>query len=807
MLNKKIELLAPVGNRESLFAAVQNGADAVYLGGKLFSARQFANNFDYEQLKEAVEYAHLRDVKVYVTVNILIDDGEINETIDYIKYLYNIDVDGIIVQDLGLVYLLRKIFPDFHIHGSTQMTINNLPGAVFLGNLGFKRIVLAREVPLEEINHISKGVDIQLEGFIHGALCVCYSGQCLMSSVLGERSGNRGKCAQPCRMPYSIVDYYKDIIPFSDWNKKYILSPKDLNTLDYINHIINSGIVSLKIEGRMKRPEYVATVVKYYRKVLDLGIDSITEEDKKDVLQIFNRGFTKGMMFRDFGKDFISYERPDNRGLFIGQVVGFDREYVRIKLYEDVEEGDGIELETLKGDYVGIQLNLSASKGSTIKIEKTANISKGSKVYKTSSNLLLKKAKESYENEKIKYPIDMEVKIAIGKPGELTIKYEDKTYKIYSDFIVEKSQRVALTEEKVMEQLSKLNDTVYYIDNIKIDIEPESFMPIRAINGLRRDAVAIIDDIRKNFNNRNPIGPKEYENRIKKYFKFNKLENQIKNNISISVLKREQFDQLNLNKLNRLYIGFYDGLKEAVSKAKDQGKEIYILTDKILYNKDLNRLKNRIKPVIDMIDGISVSNLGTFQFVKDNFNVKIHGDIGLNIFNSFAVNLLKEEGLESITLSPELNMDQIENICGKGSIIYETIGYGYLPLMVTKHCPMSLIKNCKDDSNCKSCPYSEGYGLKDRKDINFYMERKEGFTTIYNSVPLMVLDSLHQIYNKGVNMLRLDFTFERERIEELQDIYYNYAKGVITKDEANKFINEYRDKNNITRGHYFRGVI
>lgn len=739
MLNKRVELLAPVGSMDSLFAAVENGADAVYLGGKLFNARQFASNFDYEELKSAVEYAHLRNVKVYITVNILIDDKEMRKTLDYIKYLYEIDVDGLILQDLGLAYLVREFFPDLDLHASTQMTINNLPGVIFLQNLGFKRVVLARETSLEEIENIHKNSEIELEGFIHGALCVSYSGQCLMSSIIGGRSGNRGTCAQPCRMAYTIVDYYKEQSLSDQWQNKYFLSPKDLNTLEYLDTIINSGIISLKIEGRMKKPEYVATVVKNYRKALDLGKNSITEEDKEDILQIFNRGFTKGMMLKDFGRNFISYDRPDNRG--------------------------------------------------------------------NPSDQLLNKAKDSFKEEKIKYPIQMNMNIIIGKPAKLTIKYKEQSFSIESNFIVERGKRVALTEERIIEQLSKLNDTVYYIEDVKINLEEGAFLPISVINGLRRDIVEKLDNERKNFNNRNPISHKEYETKVNKYFNFTKPDIKNESKVNISVQTKEQFNQLNLSKLDRIYLGFEEGLKDAILKAKEKDKEVFLLTEKILYQKDFNQLKTIIKPLEYLIDGISVSNIGTLQWVKDNFNIKTHGDIGLNIFNSFIVKHLKNQGLNSITLSPELNIHQIGEICQKDSINFETIGYGYLPLMVTNHCPMSLIKNCKDSTNCNNCSFNKGYALKDRKGMNFYMERRKNTTIIYNSVPLMVLDSLNQIYKRKVNMIRLDFTFEKENIKELQEIYYNYSKGMVSEDIVMKFVEDYRKNNDITKGHYFRGVI
>lgn len=803
MTIKKVELLAPVGSMESLYAAVQNGADAVYLGGKLFSARQYASNFDYEELKEAVEYCHLRNVKVYVTVNVLIDDGEMKKTLDYIKYLYDINVDGLIVQDLGLSHMVRKIFPRFELHASTQMTINNLPGAIFLKNLGFKRVVLARETPLEEIRKIHENVDIELEAFVHGALCVSYSGQCLMSSILGGRSGNRGKCAQPCRMPYSIVDYSNGKIAFSEWDKKYVLSPKDLNTLEKIYELINAGVVSLKIEGRMKRPEYVATVVKMYRKVLDLGIDSLNEEEKKDVIQIFNRGFTKGISFGDFGRKFISYDRPDNRGVLAGRVVKIDKNNLYIKLDIEVEKGDGIELSTAKGQTIGTVLNNGGLKGQILKINKINNVQIGSKVYRTSSVKLLEKARQSYERENKKFPIDIYVDISIGKPARLRVKYNDNMLEITSDHIVEEAKKVSLTGERVLEQLSKLNDTVYFIDNIKINLEENSFMPVSTINDLRRQAIERLDKLRLT-PLRTKINDYDYNNKVNKYFTFSSKDNNDKL-ISVSVNNKKQFDKLNLNKLDRVYIGFDEDLENSILKVKEKNKEVYINTDRIMYLDDFNKLKSKIDSVKGIIDGVSVSNLGTLQFVKENYDLNIHGNIGLNVFNSFTVKALEAEGLKSVTLSPELTLNQIEKIGSRSSLNLETIGYGYLPLMTMKHCPMSLVKNCKDDLSCESCKFSQGYGLKDRKGVNFCMERKNKVTRIYNSLPLMVLDSLHKIYDAGISFIRIDFTFEEE-IEEIQDIYYSFAKGLVSKEEVDLVLDKYREKG-ITKGHYYRGII
>lgn len=367
-MKNKTELLAPVGSMESLHAAIENGADAVYLGGTLFNARASATNFNNEELREAVNIAHLKGVKVYITCNILVDQSEMEEVLDYIKYLYEIDVDAIIVQDLGLLNLVRRLFPDLAVHASTQMTINNEYGVKHLEESGVTRVVLARETPIYEISRIKSSSNMELEGFVHGALCVSYSGQCLMSSLIGGRSGNRGTCAQPCRMAYSIVDENGKLV--KDWDKKYVLSPKDLNTIDYIPTMIEAGISSLKIEGRLKKPEYVATIVKSYRTSLDQGNGAISETDKKDIAQMFNRGFTKGVGLGDFGRSFISYEKPGNQGILLGTVNRVDKYKVYVDLKEDVNEGDIIEFELSNGELKGMKMPFDAKAYSKVAIEK-----------------------------------------------------------------------------------------------------------------------------------------------------------------------------------------------------------------------------------------------------------------------------------------------------------------------------------------------------------------------------------------------------------------------------------------------------
>lgn len=804
-MKKQIELLAPVGSIDSLYAAVQNGANAVYLGGKLFNARHSASNFDSSELKEAIKYAHLNEVKVYITVNILLDDKEIEDTLDYVRFLYGIDADAIIVQDIGLASLVRELFPKLAIHASTQMTINNLYGAKHLEEMGFTRVVLARETPLREIQDIKANTNIELESFVHGALCVSYSGQCLMSSMIGGRSGNRGRCAQPCRMQYSITDKEGGLV--DGWDKRYALSPRDLNTIEHLDKIIDSGITSLKIEGRMKRPEYVATIVSNYRRALDQGLETITEQDKNNITQIFNRQFTKGIILDDFGENFISYDRPDNRGTILGYVSRVDKYKVYIMLEEDVEKGDGIELSLQNGGYKGLKLPLDGKKGTILTLEKAGFIEKDSLVYKTSSQALLNTAKSSYVDNKKTYPLDIKIDIRIGEKPTIELSYKDHRVNLSLDTAVERGQKISLDREKVTEQLSKLGDTNYYLSTLEIKLEDGSFLPMSVLNKLRRDGIEELNNLVMNFHKRNPIKDEEYK--IKKYNILNLAteEKNFRNKLSVLVNNRSQYEQLNKGKLDRVYLGFYDGIDDIIYDLKNRGKEVFIWTDKILYTDDLNRLNRIIEPIKDKIDGISASNIGTFEFAKEMYDFDIHGDIGLNIFNSYTSRYFNSKGIKSSTLSPELTLDQISHITKNSNLPMEAIVYGYLPVMITKTCPMALVKGCKDDKNCSCCNFAKGYGLKDRMDMTFYMDRKNGSSTIYNSVPLVLLDSLKSIINSGVSDLRLDFTIEKDNIRPIQSMYYDYLHSKIDEGQARDFINQLKEDTSITKGHYYRGIL
>ncbi len=395
---KKPELLAPAGNMDALKAAILGGCDAVYLGGYMFGARNFANNFDYDELKEAVNYAHEYGVKIYVTTNTLIYENEVERFIKYIKYLNDINVDAVIMQDIGMMDLVRKRFKDLDVHASTQMHIHNLEGTKFVESRGCTRAVLARETDYETIKHIKENTNIELEIFVHGALCISYSGQCLMSSLIGNRSGNRGTCAGSCRLKYDVLDNNLKKVNTDEYN----LSTKDLNSLDNLEKLIQTGADSFKIEGRMKSPAYVYLVTKLYRQAIDsyfeYGKIKYSEEDLLDLKKTFNRLFTKGFLFKEKNNEIINPFRPNHIGINLGKVIEYKNDFVTIKLDDDLSINDGIRI-LGNNDYGFIVTSMfknkkridRASKGDIISIPCKERIKVNSKCLKTTDNAVIKK--------------------------------------------------------------------------------------------------------------------------------------------------------------------------------------------------------------------------------------------------------------------------------------------------------------------------------------------------------------------------------------------------------------------------------
>lgn len=777
-MRSEIELLAPAGKMESLVAAVQNGANAVYLGGELFSARASANNFSDKELADAVFYAHFRDVKIYVTVNTLLDDYEVENAIEYIHFLNEIGVDGVIVQDLGLSMLVRDHFPDLELHASTQMTINSLEGAKFLEKNGFSRVVLARETPLSEIELIRKNTNLKIEAFAHGALCVSFSGQCLMSSMIGGRSGNRGRCAQPCRKSYEVVNKNGDVLPIE---RAYLISPKDLCTIDNIDRLIEIGVDSIKLEGRMKRPEYVATVVNAYRKAIDHK--SITGEKRK-LKQAFNREFTDGLPFNAFGRDFVGTNRPDNRGLKIGEILESKNNKSLVRIYEDLNKNDLLEFNTIKGRRTyTVDENRKAGE---FYLKLPFRTLDNSEIRRINDEKALERARASYELDKFQKPIELYFEGKIGNVPKLTLLGENYFYIAVGDEEVEPARKAPMDEEKIEKQLEKLGDTSFKLDKLEIDIDDNIFIPVSVLNSLRREAT------------------EAYENHLKilnkgedKKVKLNKEKNPLERKdlkLSVSLESKDQFEKIDINSVDRFYLRFLD--KEVIEKLNKNNKEVYYRSGKILYHNDYKELKSKLKGL--KLDGVLIDNLGGIIGFEEYEKI---GDLGLNIFNSYSIDFLKESNLQKLILSPELTLSQIEEISQKSDVEIETLAYGFLEVMTMKHCPFSTIKNCGLDRDCEICNFKEGYYLRDEMNVDFPVKRKDDLSTIYNSYPISMVEEMDKLANGGIDYALLSFTFE-ENPQEIIDEFRKAING--NKSNLNdKLRSRY---GSITHGHYFRGV-
>ena len=801
---RDVELLAPVGSFEALKAAVQNGANAVYLGGKDFGARASANNFDRDELKEAVKYAHIRGVQVFVTTNTLRKENEIEDFLEYAKFLYDIDVDAIILQDIGMARLIKRELPDFELHASTQMVAHSLEDVKYLESVGFDRVVLAREVTVEEIKYICDNCKADIEVFVHGALCVCYSGQCLMSSMIGNRSGNRGRCAQPCRQRYELIDVYTGEVVNS--NGDYLLSPRDLNAIEEIDKVIDAGVHSLKIEGRMKRPEYVATVIDGYRKTIDEYLATnklnVSDETINDLYTIFNRKFTKGLLLGDVGKDMMNSQLPNNQGLYVGTVVDYNKKAKRlkIKLANTLKKGDGI---NLGGGTIGRiikngNIETIGYKGETIELDFVGEARKGQIVFKTSDSELMDRVQATFTQDKefVKNIIDAKITIKLGQKPILTLKdRHSNEATIEGDKIVEEAMKVALSKEKVETQLRKLGNTPYELDLLEIELDDNVSLPISLLNQMRRDCIELLDKERVSIKNR------KYKNKTvkDKPVLYNRNKQQ---EISVKVKNLEQLESALECGVDRIYYEDTNTIDKGMSLAMKYNKKVIYSAPRIIRNKEYNHLA---KANNAGVESVQVGNYGSIDYFKDK---KLNIDYYLNAFNSETINYYKEIGADTLCISQELNINEIKETIKYTDINIESVVYGYTPLMITEYCPMGVIvRDCKKDKRVAKCKESI-YALRNSKGDEFRVSQDIFCrSTIYNSNVTCMLDNLYELHEIGINVLRLDFTLEdkdtvKEVIEAYQEVLSNdYKLGT----KATKLYNKL-DEKGTTAGHYYKGV-
>ena len=801
------ELLSPAGSMESIYAAVNNGCEAVYIGGKYFSARQYANNFSIEELEQCCDYCHLRGVKVYVTVNTLYKQKELESLLNYVGQLYEMGVDALIIQDIGAAQLIKKYFNDIPLHASTQLTTNHLKDVNFLYQQGFSKIVLSRELSLEEVKYISQNTQAEIEVFVHGALCVCYSGQCIMSSMLGGRSGNRGRCAQTCRLPYTL---YGEAQPIQ---QGHILSPKDMQTITMLPQIIESGVSSLKIEGRMKNPEYVAGVTQIYRKYLDLYAESpedyeVDNKDLKILTQLFNRGgFTEGYYKTNAGSDMMSIERPKTWGLKTGFVDSYNEKLgkVTIRTREPLVAGDGIEIWTQKEPHVGSNISRASKAGEYITLSIQGDISKNDVVYKTHDKALEDALKKTWEKENRKLPVYGKLKAKKGLPLSYQI-WDNKGNMVYRQGdMVESAQKQPLSIEKLKQQATKTGTTPFMIQNLDIEADDDIYIGISSINALRRETTEALQNTIVKKSKRK--APKYQMEKTKQapIIKTKKL------NVLVSTM--EQFDVVSSDRrVNRLYCEMTDDFiknhTRYIEKCHKNHIKLYVALPRIerkqsenLYTEAIEQLKK------SDIDGFLVRSSGQFYDISDTTHKKIAVDYTMNILNGESVAFWQQKGAESVCVSLENNLQEINRIANEHC---EMIVYGYLPLMVTQQCPIGNYAGGKTNGiYCSERNTDRLYFLKDRKGMKFPLmpNCKQCICTILNGKPLFTLKFYDEILQSTTGSVRLLFTKEgSRRTERILNAYAEMTEDcTVQRGETKILLHEMSEKGN-TKGHYFRGV-
>lgn len=708
---KKVELLAPAGNMDSLKAAVMAGCDAVYLGGVLFGARAFAGNFTNEEIVYAINYAHLYGVKVYVTINTIIYDSEVERFLDYVRFLHKNNVDVVIIQDIGMFDLLRKKFPNLELHASTQMNIHNYDGALLAKKLGFKRVVMARETPIDVIKKIKEEIDIEIEVFIHGALCVSYSGECLLSALVGKRSGNRGTCAQICRKKYDFYDDEKNKLNINN----YLLSTKDLCTLKYIDKLIEIGVDSLKIEGRMKRSPYVYLVTKTYRKVIDnyynTGKLKIDENDIIELKKMFNRNFTKGFMLNEDNNNFTYDKRPNNIGIEVGQVISKVKNDLKIKLTYDVSVHDGLRILDDKEDK-GLVINkmfinnksvLEAKKGDVITLKYDKYVEKNSKVLLTSSKKQLDSISEAIKNQERFIYVDLSFTAKENENLKLTITDGLNTVTEVLDKTPMRAINKETSYDVIKKQLSKLGNTVYKARSITLNLDDNLFINIKDINEIRRRAISKLNE--------------------KRLYKIDFVEKDY--TVGVPDFPSIKQTAVLVNKENESLKDKYDLIYTEDEKTKDE--------DSIIV---LPRITNE-HPFIK--NTVMIGDFGGL-LKYDNFQT----NVSFNVVNSYSVAFLHSLGAKLVTLSYELSLSQIKNMIEIYKKRYNKNPNTSLIINSYPECFVSKF-NLNKKYNVKSGYLKDSYG-------NFLKVKTKGDIMVVYHFKKVNLYDIKEVFETGVNL-------------------------------------------------------
>lgn len=714
-MNRDVEILAPAGSMECLRAAVAAGADAIYLGGTKFGARAYAQNLSEEDLVQAIEYVHIHGRKIYMTVNTLLKDRELNELYAYLLPYYKAGLDGVIVQDIGAVKFIGEYFPEMPVHASTQMTITNTLGADFLKRYGITRVVPARELSLKEIRDMKKQTGLEMECFVHGALCYCYSGQCLLSSMIGGRSGNRGQCAQPCRLPYQTE------------GKKPadLMSLKDLCTIDILPELIDAGIDSFKIEGRMKQPEYVYTVVKMYRKYADQYLKlqkegkgkssyHVSEADKRELLATYQRrGYCEGYYYQHNGKDMVSLKRPKNG-----------------------RDGSAEE--------------------------------------------------KPWQDIKVQEKINGILTLSVGNRAKLTVSCGDVTVECIGQE-VQAAQKQPLDPARIEKQMRKTGNTEFTFDNLEILIEGNVFLPMQALNELRREGIEeLTEQIQMQYRREEAgCGMKKVTAGFDSDADgVTETAGKKECCISASVQNKAQLDTAVNSKIRYIY------LEEDVEFEREDGVQYFLAMPYIFRENTIKRYEKMYTEIEKKYDGILIRNWESYAWLKRHeYQKEIRSDYNLYIFNRKTKEELRQLGIARGTASVELNDRELARIGIEEQVF---IAYGYQPVMISAGCIQKTSASCDGKGGVLS--------ISDRYQKKFAVRRycRDCYNVMYNSAPLFLADKAEEVHALAPAELRLDFTTESSgQVKEICHAYtLAFEKGCKTEPPMQDY----------TRGHFKRGV-
>lgn len=803
-MKDRVEILAPAGSMECLKAAVAAGADAVYTGGALFGARAYAHNLTEEELLEAIDYVHLHGRRLYLTVNTLIKDREMEKQMyDYLLPYYRQGLDAVIVQDIGLFRFIRKHFPDLPIHASTQMTLTGVDGAKFLEKEGAQRIVTSRELSMAEVKKIANETELEIESFVHGALCYCYSGQCLFSSFIGGRSGNRGQCAQPCRLLYQTPEAKKP---------QYLLSLKDICTLELIPEMIESGIYSFKIEGRMKKPEYAAAVAFQYRKYADLylkyyeecpaGEDPaayamkryrVREEDRQMLLDLYNRGgFHTGYYHTQNGREMVSLNRPNHAGVPAVKVLAKKGRNVTAKALTDLYPQDIIELPMRKGREKADNYTCkdAVRKGMNVQIPVFADTPfKRDEIWmRTRNSTLIDTLHEEFVNGKIKERICGTFRLYPQEAATLTVKCRDAEITVTG----EKAQEALsqpMSRERIEKQLRKTGNTEFEFSFLKAEIGEKVFLPMQSLNELRREALETLEKVicEKYRRSGEVKDPEEDKTELS-------TEEEVLSGWTASVRTAEQMEViLEEEAIGRIYVDCTmfpriwekDSYVEWITKVHAAGKEIYLVMPYIFRERTRKQYEAAYNRIFGAgWDGILIANYESFAFLKEHgYTGRIMTDYNLYEFNQESRKFWKEKGVFEFTAPVELTERELQDLRVKDG---EVIVYGYLPMMVSAGCIQKTTRGCQKKSGQTTITdrYRNPFVVKNECDYCYNI--------LYNYVPLYLGDRMEEVYQIGPGRIRLMFTTERQ--QEVRQILSAYFEGKELPEGT------------YTRGHWKRGI-